>query len=459
MDGLPIEGRLGLDLEARGDAVSERLPALDGEMTLSGVAVRMPDTPPVEGLDARVVLKGAQALVRDTSFRVGGAPMTLEADVADVNAPEVRFALDAPELPLSALGVVDPGTEADDVLRALRVVGRADLRGEALVADARFASPEGRLQAIDYRALEGSASVDGDRMQLDELKAKVLGGEVRLAGLLDASVSEAPRFDGRARVEDVRIEEWVRARFPAAGQVVSGGISTSFALSGQQLADTDALLRSLSGSGKLRVQDGMLYDVNVAEEVLRGATGVPGLSAWVSPGVREKHPRVFSTGDTRFETVRAGFEVAKGLLRTDDFALDTGDFGLRGGGTVGLDGSLALSTEFTSSPALATSLVGAARPTRYLLDRSGRLVVPVRIEGTLTEPSVKPDSRFIADAVTRAAVGTATSAITGLLGGGRGDDAREEADEEAASEEAPSPEPEQAPDLESEIKKGLEGLF
>ncbi|MDH4017146.1 MAG: AsmA family protein, partial [Actinomycetota bacterium] len=281
--GLPVEGRLGLDVRARGSAASERLPTLGGALTLTDVAVRMPDTPPVEKLNARLDLSGAKAELRDTRFEVGGAPMQLEADVADLNAPELRFALDAPVLPLAALGVLEPGSEADDQLRRLRVVGRADLRGEDLEADARFASPEGRIQAIDYRALEGRASMTGTRMQLEEMTMKLLGGEVKLAGVLDQTEAEAPHFDGRVDIDGVRAEELIRARFPAAGDVASGQIHTSMSLSGQSLDDTDALLRSLAGTGRIGISDGVLRDINVAEEVLRGATGVPGLSARVSP--------------------------------------------------------------------------------------------------------------------------------------------------------------------------------
>ncbi len=468
--GLPVEGRLGLDVRARGRSGSERLPALDGTVTLADVAVRMADTPPVEKLAARLGLKGAAAELRDTRFELGGAPMQLEADIADLNAPEVRFALDAPVLPLAAVGVVEPGTEADDQLRALRAVGEADLRSDDLVADVRFASPQGRLQSIDYTELEGRASVAGARMQLDELNLKLLGGAASITGALDETDPGSPSFEGSVDLAGVKAGEIAKVYFPAAGDVVSGRIYTKLALGAQGL-DTDALLRSLMGEGRIDVRDGELIDVNLAEEVLRGATGVPGLSTWISPTVKERHPNVFSTGNTVFRRLGADVKIEEGKLRTDDLQLDTAEFGLTGGGTLGLDGRLDLKTEFTSSAALATSLVGVANPTRYLLDRSGRLVVPVRITGDVTSPKVAVDEKYLGQALKKAAVGSATSALEGLLRPSRREgassDAPTDAPTEAPSEEAAPDTSSDAtdeadappPSLEEEVQRGLDGLL
>ncbi len=461
--GIPVEGRVNLDVRARGKSSSEDLPSLDGTVSLTDVAVRMADTPPVEHLEARLTLKGKAAELRDTTFDVGGAGMKLEADVADLNAPEVRFALDAPTLPLAAVGVLEPGTEQDDQLRALRAVGRADLRSDDLVADVRFASPNGRLQSIDYTELEGRASVDGARMQLEALTAKMLGGAISMNGALDETDAESPSYSGKLTLSGVQAAEIVSVYFPAAGAVVAGSIDTDLALGAQGL-DTDALLKSLMGQGRIDIHDGELINVNLAEEVLRGATGVPGLSGWISPKVKEKHPRVFSTGNTVFKEMGADVEIEQGKLRTNDLALETDDFGLVGGGTIGLDGSVDLKTEFKSSPALATSLVGVAGPTQHLLDHVGRLVVPVEITGDVTDPTVKVDEKYLGQALTKTAVGTATSALEGLLRSGR----REKSDEASNSETSNAPEESQdgsdtsgsgSKGIEQDIQRGIDGLF
>lgn len=350
------------------------------------------------------------------------------------------------------------------------MVGGADLRTEALQADVRFASPAGRLQAIDYTRLEGRASVAGALMRLDELSVKMLGGEVQLSGTLDENDAAHPLYDGHIRLADVSIEEVVQSQLPAIGRAASGRINTSLAFGAGGL-DTDALLGSLTGRGGFDVRDGTLHDFNLADEALRGATGVPGLSSLLSASVRERHPSLFSTADTHFEAVRAGIEIIQGQLRTDDFVLDAADFGLTGGGTVGLNGSLDLSTTFATSPSLASSLVSAAKPAKYLLDSTGRIVIPVEIEGTLSSPRVKTDSKFISSALTRAAVDTVGSVVSGLLGGSERKASKGSAPAGTGSESPATPETapiapqpgeeaaDPAQDLEGEIKKGIEGLF
>lgn len=470
MAGLPVEGRLGLDLRARGSSSSEKLPRLDGRLSLARVSIRLPDTPAVENLTARVDFAGARAELRETRFEVGGAPIEMQADIEDLNAPEVRFALDAAKLPLAALGVVEPGTEADDVLRELRVVGRADLRTEALVADARFASPGGRLQAIDYEDLSGRARLEGARMQLEGVSLRALGGTIAGSGTLDETEPDRPVYEGELDLAGVRIEELIRARYPAAGKLASGRIDTKVSL-GAHGIDSDALLRSLGAKGLFRVRDGTLHDVNIAEEALSGATGVPGLSGLLSPELRKQYPGLFSTGDTRFKSIGAGMEIVKGLLQTNDFKVEADDFGLEGGGTIGLDGRVDLQTKFATSPALASSLVSAAGPARYLVDRSGRLTFPVRIEGTLASPKFEPDAAFVRQALARAAADAVGSAVSGLLGSGEPKkptkqptkqpttEGATEADGKAAEAPNGSDTKKQPPSIEDQVQKGLEGLF
>jgi len=457
--GLPVEGRLALDLKARGDSISEALPRLAGTMSLTGVAVRLADTPPVEKLEAHLTFDDARAELRKTHFEVGGAPMQLEADVDDLNAPQVRFALDAPLLPLSALGVLEPGTEASNQLRDLRVVGRADLRGEVLAADARFASPAGRLQGVIYTAMAGRASLVGERMKLEEMTLDTLGGEVAISGSLDATEPENPLYDCEIDLAGVQIAQLVDAFFPTAGKIASGRIDTKLSIDASGL-DTDALLESLTASGRMGVRDGVVYDVNLAEEALSGITGVPGLSSLLSPELRRSYPQLFETGDTRFRSVRTGIEVFDGRVHTKDLVLEAQDFGLEGGGTVGLDGRVDLKTIFMTSAALGTSLVGVASPTRYLLDRSGRLAVPVNIEGQIAAPKVRPDNKFVADAVARAAVGTVSSVVGGLLGGG---ESKTNGEQGTTGDPAKSTEPpngsEPSGGLESDLQRGIEGIF
>lgn len=414
-EGTPVGGRFGLDLRAKGKVTDAPLPLLDGTFTLADASVSLSEAPAITALQLTTTLSGRKATATGATAVVGGAPVRFELEVADVNAPEIRFALDAAELPLAAVGVLEPGTETDDVLQELRVVGEADLRTEQLAANARFASPRGRLQGIAYERLEGRAEMSGPRTTLHELRMSMLGGDVHASGSLDSADPERPGFAGTLKLSGVEISEIVSDRFPLLRGVASGRLGTTLTLSGRGL-ETDAIRQSLTGMGSIEIRDGRLEGVNVAEAVLTGATGVAGLTSWLSPDVKRRHPHLFASPDTQFETAEMAIEVQDGRIRTDALAIVTDEFALTGKGTIGLDGRLDLDTEFRTSAALATTLVGVASPTRFLLDGDKRLRIPVHVGGELGAPKLRPDQKYLGQALARTAVGTVDSLVKDLIG-------------------------------------------
>jgi hypothetical protein len=253
-------------------------------------------------------------------------------------------------------------------------------------------------------------------------------------------------------------------------------------LSGRGL-ETDAILHSLTGVGSIEIADGRLQGVNIAEDVLGGVTVIGGLTSWLSPEVKRKHPRLFSKQDTDFQTAEMTLHVKDGRIRADALAIETDDFSLLGAGTIGLDGSLDIEADFRTSIALASTLVGVADPTRYLLNGEKRIAIPVHITGELGAPRVRPDQNFIASTLTRATLGTVKTIVGDLIGkpgsnarssktptgaaapgAGAGEEGGQATEQSAAgeSESPPAAKPEARPkrkSVEGVLEQGLQDLL
>jgi uncharacterized protein involved in outer membrane biogenesis len=116
-------------------------------------------------------------------------------------------------------------------------------------------------------------------------------------------------------VHGVALPELLARAFPAAAKQMDGRLEANLTLSGTG-RDWNAIRPTLAGQGRADVRDGVLKDVNVAESVLGGATGVAGLTSLVPPDVRGRYPDVFGTGDTRFEALGGSIRIANQRVTT-----------------------------------------------------------------------------------------------------------------------------------------------
>jgi hypothetical protein len=192
------------------------------------------------------------------------------------------------------------------------------------------------------------------------------------------------------------------------------------------------------------VRDGVIKDVNIADQVLQSVTGIGGLSNLISPRVRQRHPALFETGDTKFDKLGGSVAIADGVARSDDLTITARDYSMLGKGTYSLDNELDFTATLLASRELSDDVINDLREAKYLANQDGKIEIPFRLTGALPHVKPKPDSEFIARALSRAVVGKGLEKIFG-------------------KEKAPPPGVEPTPDRKHPerelLKKGLEGLF
>lgn len=292
--------------------------------------------------------------------------------------------------------VIELDLDATDALLSWSEEGRKN-RGVPLqlAFDVGMNDRDVMIRSADFTVAGVVAHLEGQVKNLDDptvdLVMEVFDGRIDLDGGWKADGALA--LD--AKIQQLDLGAMTRALASAGVKVVDGKLNMSLALSGTGTT-IDQLLSVIEGAGEISIEGGVLHDVNLVQAAVSGFDSVPGLAAKLEEKFADDYPVLFNTGDTEFETLRAGVEVRDGKLHIAGIDVDVSDFALRGKGTLSLVGELDLGTKLSLSKKLSKALIDEAKPLKYLRDDDGRIEVPIQIAGALPSLSAKPDVDRIA---------------------------------------------------------------
>ena len=370
--------------------LSLRIATAGGEVTLDGqgsmapqlsarIEAELPDTagfmaalgqPGIDlprGLGRRAAIDGTLSLsAEDTRLSLREATVTLDdnrlrGDV-DVFAartpPRVVGRIAADALDLSALGggpdaapsgggaVTDGWSRATIDAGALALAeGELDLSAESMLL--------GPLRLGRTRV-----GVTLERSRAVATLREVTAYEGNLGGELVANNRSGLSVGGDLRADGVEVQGLLNdlaglSRFTGAADA-----ELSFLGAGQSV---DAIMRSLSGSGRIGTGRGTIQGIDLDRLFRAGDV---------------------SGGTTVFDSLTATFEITDGVLRNDDLLMRLPVVTARGEGRIGL----------------------GARDLNYLLtpraggsEGEGGIAIPVRIKGPWANPSIRPDMKALAD--------------------------------------------------------------
>lgn len=332
---LPRPGGEPLALQARGDATLALSP-LSGAARLAG---RLHDS----DFDARLRLHGVASPAMELALRL---------DRLDLD----RFlgAAAPAGAPASPAGVAGAAPGLPD-LRALRGL---DAAGELTVRQFGAAGLKAADLQLRWRAL-------GGRLVVDPLAATLYQG--RLSGSAALTTEARPRAALRGRLDDVAVGPLLHdllGRAPLEGR---GDVVLDLTAGG---GDAAALVRSLAGSGRIALRDGLVRGVNVAQVLRQVGAAVGGRVA--------EHTGTGSAAErTDFSALTGSFMVQGGVLRNDDLAAQAPLLRLAGAGTVDLGAG---QLDYLLRASVVESLQGQGGAELQALRG---LTLPVRLSGPL----------------------------------------------------------------------------
>ncbi|HWP20188.1 MAG TPA: AsmA family protein [Burkholderiaceae bacterium] len=413
---VPLSVRASADrvkLAFEGHAVDVlRLHGFEGSFSVSGPSLAaagfpfgltLPTTPPFE-MEGRLnkdgqVWKADVARLHVGSSRLAGA-FTFDRRP---QRPVLTGSLEGERLVLRdlgpAFGARGPGKGEEGPAAARsngRVLPAREFNLPALTrmdADVRVALRQldlGTPYLRDLTPVRGHIRLEDGVLRIGDLLASTAGGQLSGAVGLDSN-RKPPRWDIDLALAGIRLERWLNARNPRDQQgdgshapYVSGVLGGQAKLAGAG-ASTAAMLGSLQGRTALWVQDGQLshlvieaLGIDIAESLgilLRGDQALP------------------------MRCAVAQFSAQDGVLKTDVGVIDTPDT------TLLVDGTVALGDE-------RLALVVRARPKDFtpLSLRS-----PIRIEGSFSDPAVRPEGKALGLKLLGAAALAAVNPLAALI--------------------------------------------
>ena len=455
-EGLELAGSVGSKTHFSGSLGKEVLPQINGTVNLIDVSARVPQLPqPITDVNAKINFTGKSAELPESPFRIGKSQVHLAAKVASFAPLSLTYRLTSPELSLADLRTTASGRKKPEVLKNLTSDGSVAVKDGALSYRGNLSSVGGTIADGDYTDLQSSISLANRVATIESLSLGAFSGSLKGRGRYDMRET-TPRFAATTNVKSMDLTQIFRSMLPSAPQNIRGLINMDLDITGAG-KEWDSIQKALKGQGKAEVVNGALLDVNLAESVLSGATGIPGVVNLIPADVRNKYPAIFASKDTEFKQLKGSAIISDGKARTDDLVVSAAEFEAQGKGWFAFDHTVDFRALLLLSQQLSQDIISRAKETKNLADDQGRIEVPFNLSGKLPGAKPKPDIGYIARAMQKGAIEQGLDRLLRKKSPKGGSETPPS--QEQPQEQQPSGSQEKKKSPKDEIMRGLKGLF
>ena len=442
-----LNGKMGVHATVRGPVGAGRIPQVDGTLSLQSASIKIPELPKaIENLNAQVKFSDGRAEARETSFNLGKSLIRLAAVIEKFSPLTLSYKLNTAELALADIQPSLPPERSSDVMRDLGSDGQVTTtNGQTLVAG-RILSGDGTIYNMAYKNLDANLSYAKNNLVLRSVRANVLNGSAQLKG--EFGFDESPKFSMVSEMKGIDLVQ-LHQYFTQDQPDMRGSLNGNIKLSGQgdQWAEIKPTLR---GDGQTEVLKGTLLNFNIADAVLSGATGIPGLTNLINPAVRRKYPETFEAKDTVFKDLQTELDIGDSRLNLKNLRIAAAQFRVAGDGWVDFERRVDFRGVIRFSPELSGDIAGAVREIRLLFNKNNELEIPFTLSGQMPNVRPRPDASFLTKALQRGLFQRGAEELQEQLFGPR----ERRAPDRQPDQDQPSP---KSP--EDLIRRGLEGLF
>nr|WP_256351391.1 AsmA family protein [Aeromonas sp. sif0611] len=228
-----------------------------------------------------------------------------------------------------------------------------------------------RLKGLDLNAVDLQLALAGGQLNLKQFGAGVAGGRVTANGMLDARQQPA-RYQVHKRIQGVDIRPLLQTL--AQNDRLEGKGDLEVQVQGIGLSE-QALRSQMQGKVSLRLSDGALHGINLAEMIREARATLTGKGA----------DQVKEARKTDFSALTASFQIANGVARSDDIQLLAPALRVKGQGQTAL---VPETLDFLFLTSVVESSKGQGGKS---VDELKDVTIPVRIGGHWQAPSYRLD--------------------------------------------------------------------
>ncbi|MGB5627266.1 MAG: AsmA family protein [Woeseiaceae bacterium] len=420
-----------------------RVDAFSPKSLMSLLEIEVPETADPSALskvivDARVAVKSELIELSDVTIKLDDTTFKGRLSVPLSDNGAYAFNLSADQIDLGRY--MEPAGEASqsDSSESVPVEIPADLirplnaRGDLRVATASLGGMLFENVVLGLNAANG-------RLRLNPIAADLFGGSYSGDVRIDAA-GATPVLSVDEKIQGVNLADLARAMFEQEN--ITGTITGGFKLTGRG-NDMGSVQKSLAGNMSFELSDGAYEGTDIWYELRRARALIKG-SAAPEPALP---PR------TQFSSVSATGVVTDGVMRNDDLVAELPFMQLRGSGNVDL---AAATVNYNLTARVLERPDGLENVTEEELADFTQAVIPLKITGPLSSPSVKPDvEKLLRKRVEKE---IKDQLLDRLLGGDKEAPPAEDAAEDAPAEGEPEDVPEEE-SVEDQLKNKLKDLF
>ncbi|MCY9836340.1 AsmA family protein [Aeromonas media] len=228
-----------------------------------------------------------------------------------------------------------------------------------------------RVKGLDLNAVDLQLALAGGQLTLKQFGAGVAGGRVTASGMLDARQQPA-RYQVHKRIQGVDIRPLLQTL--AQNDRLEGKGDLEVQVQGTGLSE-QALRSQMQGKVSLRLSDGALHGINLAEMIREARATLTGKGA----------DQVKEARKTDFSALTASFQIANGVARSDDIQLLAPALRVKGQGQTAL---VPETLDFLFLTSVVESSKGQGGKS---VDELKDVTIPVRIGGHWQAPSYRLD--------------------------------------------------------------------
>lgn len=210
-------------------------------------------------------------------------------------------------------------------------------------------------------------------LSIPYLKGNTLSGAFALKGSVDLG-QRGTRYTMNSDLNGVKLEEVTKAFAPKASGKLFGTFSAKADISGRGTLPAN-VKRNLKGKGEFSVRDGSIRNAELSERFL------------TILGLQELR-------EIPLDKANGRFTVANGIVNLTT-VVSSKDMGMEQKGTIGLDEKLDLSVLVKVSDRLAPKVVSQSQVSKFLSGEKGWTSIPLRVGGTISQPSYGVDTKAI----------------------------------------------------------------
>ncbi|HNV85681.1 MAG TPA: AsmA family protein [Candidatus Omnitrophota bacterium] len=267
-----------------------------------------------------------------------------------------------------------------------------------------FSGLESPIDHIDLDAV-----IRDNEVRIEKFSSTFSEGNISISGKI-SHPETLPATAMNISAAGVKLDPFFRPSAPK-GAGFRGRLSVSFQGTAEGFA-WPRIAQTLSGEGRLGLEDGVILNFNILREVFYKLSFLPGLVETLLGRLSPSDKMKIQVEDTVLKPVDFPVTVKDGSISTDRLRLATDTLEMTGSADLSFDGMLVCQSMLRIYPGFSKALAQSVNELEYFLLADGWLGFPVKIQGKINHPSFIPDVNYIG---MRLAVNKTQEVLGGLL--------------------------------------------